>query len=83
MTQYTVYLTKEIPEPGTNELTRIFDFYKVSDAKKFIREHMDIYGSSCATKIYSNGGWEDLGPINLSGNNRHFLANTRMTKENY
>lgn len=84
MTQYSVYLTEKINDPDYGEeTTNMFDFYKLSSAKKFIKKHIDIYKSSCITKIWSNGDWENLGEIKLTGNNKHFVANTKATKAGY
>lgn len=83
MRQYTVYLSEKIQDPeDKNVLTDIFNFSRVSSAKKFIRQHMAIYKSSCVTRIWANGQWENLGEIQL-GNNKHFIANARMKKDNY
>lgn len=35
------------------------------------------------TKVWSNGDWEPLGPIELKGSNKTFVANTRQTKAGY
>lgn len=84
MTQYTVYLTQMIQDHvNGNELTDMFNFFRASDAKRFIKKHMDIYKSSSITKVWANGEWENLGEIKLNGNNRHFVTNARMTMENY
>ena len=83
MRQYTVYLKEKIQAPEIeNEPTDVFNFYRVSSAKRFIRQHMAIYKSSCITRIWANGQWENLGEIQL-GNNKHFIANARMKKDNY
>ena len=41
----------------------------------------EVYGSKI--KIYSEGEWVNCGAINLTGSNKTFIANTRMTKANY
>ena len=84
MTTYTVYLSKPILdlEYGDTE-SNIFEFCRVATAKKFIKKHMDIYKSSCITKVWSNGDWENLGEIKLNASNKHFIANARMKKANY
>lgn len=84
MTQYTVFLKEQIQDPEYGrELTDVFHFYRVSDAKRFIKKHMTLYNGSSITKIWSNGDWENLGEIKLSASNKHCVANTRMKKSNY
>jgi len=76
MTQYSVF------DKTTQEFE---DFYAVTPAKKWMRERMklghEVYGSKI--KIYSEGEWVNCGAINLTGSNKTFIANTRMTKANY
>lgn len=55
-------------------------FYSLSAAKKAMKEH-NAEGS--ITKVWSNGDWENLGPIELKGSNKTFVANTRQTKAGY
>ena len=55
-------------------------FHSLSAAKKAMKEH-NAKGS--ITKVWSNGDWENLGPIVLKGSNKHFVANTRQTKAGY
>lgn len=55
-------------------------FYSLSAAKKAMKEH-NAKGS--ITQVWSNGNWENLGPIVLKGSNKHFVANTRQTKAGY
>lgn len=76
MTQYSVY----------DETTQEHEtFYTVTPAKKWMRERIKLGHkvSGSKTKIYSNGDWVNCGTINLTGHNKNFIANTRMTKENY
>lgn len=82
MTIYTVYLSEAVPN-SEKELAKTFDFYRVSDAKRFIKQHLDIYKDSCVTKVWANGEWEILGKINIGGSNKHFIANSGMKKANY
>lgn len=82
MKQFTVYLTKKIQD-STKQLADTFTFYSVSTAKRFIKQHIDIYKTSSITKIWSNGDWENLGEIQLTGSNKHFIANAGMSKANY
>ena len=76
MTSYSVY------DATTQEHET---FYAVTPAKRWMRDRMkqghDVSGSK--TKIYSNGDWVNCGAINLTGTNKTFIANTRMTKANY
>lgn len=65
------------------EESRYFTFYTLSEAKKFIKENIDKYQESMITQIWSNGDWENLGPIKLTGNNKHFVANTKQRKASY
>lgn len=55
-------------------------FYSLSAAKKAMKEH-NAEGS--ITKVWSNGDWVNLGPIELKGSNKTFVANTRQTKAGY
>lgn len=54
-------------------------------AKKWMKERMklghEVSGSKY--KIYSDGDTVNLGPINLSGSNKAFVANSRQTKAGY
>ncbi len=61
----------------------IFTFYSLALAKKLIKANLDKYKGSCITKIWANGGWENLGEINLKGSNKTFVANTKQKKANY
>ena len=70
MTQYSVY-------------SKSADFRKVyfslSAAKKQMKElikagHTDVCGS--ITKVYSNGDWVPMGPIDLNDNNATIVANS-------
>jgi hypothetical protein len=76
MTQYLV------SDSTTKEHT---DFFTAAAAKKWMRERIklghEVSGSK--VKIYSNGDWVNCGDINLTGTNKVFIANTRMTKANY
>ena len=76
MTIYSVY-DKTSKESET--------YYSLSAAKKAMKELIkqghEVSGSK--TKIYSNGDWIPCGEITLTGSNKTFIANTRMTKANY
>lgn len=76
MTTYSVY-DKTTKEGET--------FYSASPAKKWMKERMkqghEVSGSK--TKIYSNGDWVPCGRIELTGSNKVFIANSRMSKPNY
>lgn len=61
-------------------------YYSLSEAKKKIHELIKTgYDDTCGsiTKVRSNGEWEPMGPITLSGRNTTFCANTRQKKESY
>lgn len=56
------------------------EFYRVSDAKKAMKEH------NASGLIYwygRSGDFECLGPIKLAGNNATMVANTRMRTRGY
>ena len=59
--------------------------YTLTEAKKWMRERIklghEVSGSK--TKVWANGDWEPCGEISLTGSNKVFVANTRMTKPNY
>ena len=99
MKQYTVYFKEPITQtyPGRRfnketkkwedcELTETsdtFTFYSLAPAKALIKKHIDKYAWSSITKTWANGDWENLGEIKLTGNNKHFIANTRQKKAGY
>lgn len=60
-------------------------FFTLTAAKKWMKEHKaqghDVEGSEY--RIYSNGDTVCNGKINLTGSNKHFVANTRQTKKGY
>ena len=60
-----------------------FEFHDLRSAKAFIKKHFSLYKGSSITKFWANGDWENLGPIKLSGSNKHFVANTRQQKPGY
>ena len=76
MTIYSVY-DKTTKESET--------YYSLSAAKKAMKELTkqghEVVGDK--TRIYSNGDWIPCGEITLSGSNKSFVANSRMTKANY
>ena len=55
-------------------------FFKLNDAKKAMKKHN---AKGYITKIWNNGDFEFLGEIQLKGNNKTFVANTRQKKESY
>lgn len=76
MTIYSVY-DKTTKESET--------YYSLSAAKKAMKE-LSKQGhevEGCKTRVYSNGDWVNCGEITLSGSNKSFVANSRMTKANY
>lgn len=58
-------------------------FFSLAEAKRFIKKIGNKYQGSSITQIYANGDWVNLGEINLKGNNKHFIANSRQTREGY
>lgn len=76
MTQYSVYSKSA----NFSEI-----YYSLSVAKKKMKElikagHTDVTGS--ITKIYSNGDWVPMGPIELGGNNATIVANSPRNQKN-
>ena len=65
------------------EMRDTFTFYRLASAKRFIKQNLDNYKGSSITKTWANGDWENLGEIKLTGNNTHFIANTRQKKAGY
>lgn len=65
------------------EINDSFEFFNLATAKKFIKENIEFYTGSSITKVFSNGDFENLGEIKLSGCNKHFIANTRQRVVNY
>ena len=61
------------------------EFYTLTPAKKWMQERMKLGHevSGSRTKFYANGDFESLAPIQLKGNNRAFVANTRQKKPGY
>ena len=61
------------------------EFYTLTEAKKWMRDRIrqghEVTGSK--TRVWADGEWEVMGPIELSTNNRVLVANTRMTKAGY
>lgn len=60
-------------------------FCSLTAAKKWMRtkikEGHEVSGQKY--KVYANGDFVNCGNINLSGNNKSFVANTRQTKKGY
>ena len=60
-------------------------FCSLTAAKKWMKERIkqghEVEGSKY--RIYSDGEIVNCGKINLHGNNRSFVANSRQTKPNY
>lgn len=75
--------TKKWEEVEMERTDTSFNFTSLSPAKKLIKENIDKYAGSSITKIFSNGDFENLGEINLKGNNKTFVANTRQKHANY
>ena len=72
-----------IKEVAVTAYQQDFTLYSLKEAKSLIKANLPYYASSQITKIFSNGDFENLGEITLKGSNKHFIANTRMTKPNY
>ncbi len=60
-----------------------FEFHRLSEAKKIIKENIEKYKGSCITKFWANGDFENLGEIRLAGDNKHFIANSCQKKRGY
>lgn len=60
-----------------------FTFFSLAPAKKLIKANLDKYVGSSITKTWANGDWENLGPINIKGSNKTFVANTKQKIANY
>lgn len=65
------------------EMEQHVTLYSLSAAKKLIKENLEKYKSSSITQTWSDGSWENLGPIKMKGSNKTFVANTRQTKASY
>lgn len=65
------------------EWSTSFEFHSLKEAKNLINANLDKYKGSCITKTWSNGDWENLGPIKMKGSNKHFIANTKQKVANY
>ena len=99
MKQYSVYFKEPVTRTYTgqrfNKETRLwedaeltetsdtFTFFSLAPAKKLIKANLDKYAGSSITKTWANGGWENCGEIQLTGNNKTFIANTRQEKPGY
>ena len=60
-------------------------FYTLTAAKKWMRELMkkDHKVSGQKYRIYSDGEFVNCGSINITGNNKSFVANSKQTKSGY
>ncbi len=56
------------------------DFFSLPEAKKAMRENN---AKGFITKVWSNGDWEPMGEIKLTGRNKTFAANTLQEKPSY
>lgn len=67
-------------ENGTRHYERR---HTLTEAKKIMRQHPGAKGTK--TKVWSNGDWEPMGEIKLTGSNKSFIANSprNMKKANY
>lgn len=60
-----------------------FELSSLREAKKLINENLDKYVSGVIYKYWSDGDFENLGEIKISGSNKTFTANTKQRKVNY
>ena len=65
------------------EMKQHITLFSLASAKKLIKQNRDKYVSSCITKVWSNGDWENLGEIKLSGSNKTFVANSKQKVASY
>ena len=56
------------------------EYYSLREAKKAMKE---TGKPGTKYKIYANGDFVNCGEITLNGSNKSFIANTKMTKDNY
>lgn len=75
--------TKRWEKTEITEMKSVYTFYSLANAKKHIKANIDKYVSSCITKIWANGDFENLGKIKIKGNNKIFVANTKQKKASY
>ena len=99
MKQYTVYFNEPVAhtfkderfnkearkweEMEVTEMVTTVTFHSLAPAKKLIKANIGKYKGSCITQIWSNGDFENLGEINLTGSNKTFVANTRQKVVSY
>lgn len=59
--------------------------YGLAAAKKWMRERINQGHKVSGQKyrIYANGDTVNCGPINLTSNNKSFVANSKQTKKGY
>lgn len=74
-------ITRQWEKEDKIEMVETITFFNLTDAKNFIKEHIDFYKTSSIIKMWSNGDFENCGEINISGNNAKRLSN--MTQYNY
>ena len=75
--------TKRWEKGEVTEMEKTYTFHSLATAKKLIKANIDKYASSCITKIWANGDFENLGQIKLKGNNKTFVANSHQTRASY
>ena len=56
------------------------EYYSLREAKRAMKE---TGKTGTKYKIYANGDFVNCGEITLTGSNKSFIANTKMTKDNY
>ena len=62
--------------------TRV-EFYSATDAKRFIKQHMDVFVGCNIYKIYSNGDMVNCGELNIKGSNSHHIENSPRNMKGY
>ena len=59
------------------------EFYSATEAKRFIKEHLDVFVNCSIMQVYSNGDWISCGELNIKGSNSRFIANSERNMQNY
>lgn len=61
------------------------EFYTLTAAKKWMKERMKQNHSVTGSKVrvYADGDMVNCGKINLTGDNKSFVANMKQTKRGY
>ena len=75
--------TRRWEEIEVTEMVTSITLSSLSEAKRIIKTNLDKYTGSCITQTWSDGNFENLGEIKLSGSNKTFVANTRQRVASY